>query len=95
MTALAIMQLLPERARLSGQILFDGRDLTQTSEADMCAIRGRDIGLIFQEPMTALNPLKTVADQIAETFMLHDGIAYAGALDKARAAMPSQAHHCR
>ena len=87
MTALAIMQLLPERALLSGQILFDGRDLTQTSEADMCAIRGRDIGLIFQEPMTALNPLKTIADQIAETFMLHEGIAYADALDKARAAM--------
>jgi peptide/nickel transport system ATP-binding protein len=87
MTALAIMQLLPEHARLSGEILFDGRDLMQTSEAEMCAIRGRDIGLIFQEPMTALNPLKTVADQIAETFMLHEGIAYADALDKARGAM--------
>ena len=87
MTALAIMQLLPERARLSGRIVFDGRDLTQTSEAEMCAIRGRDIGLIFQEPMTALNPLKTVADQIAETFIVHEGIAYADALDKARAAM--------
>jgi peptide/nickel transport system ATP-binding protein len=87
MTALAIMQLLPERAQLSGQIVFDGRDLTKTSEAEMCAIRGRDIGLIFQEPMTALNPLKTVADQIAESFMLHEGFAYANALVKARAAM--------
>lgn len=87
MTALAIMQLLPERTESTGQILFARRDLTQTAEAAMCAIRGRDIGLIFQEPMTALNPLKTVGDQIAESFMLHEGLAYADALDKTRAAM--------
>lgn len=87
MTALAIMQLLPERAVLSGEILFEGENLVTLSEGAMCAVRGGKIGLVFQEPMTALNPLKRVGDQIAETFMLHEGLDYAAALDHARKVM--------
>ena len=87
MTALAIMGLLPERAHVSGEINFQGRNLLTLNEEALCVIRGKDIGLIFQEPMTALNPLKRVGDQIAETFMLHERLSYADALVEARALM--------
>ena len=71
MTALSVMRLLPAGARLAGSILLDGVDLLATSERDMCGIRGRHIGLVFQEPMTALNPVRTIGDQIAEAVRLH------------------------
>ena len=87
MTALAIMGLLPEGANASGDIAFEGRNLLTLDEKALCTIRGKEIGLIFQEPMTALNPLKRVGDQIAESFMLHEGLAYADALIHARALM--------
>lgn len=87
MTALAIMGLLPERTTAEGEINFDGRNLLRLDEKALCAVRGREIGLIFQEPMTALNPLKTIGDQIAESFMLHDNLSYADALVHARAMM--------
>ncbi len=72
MTALAAMQLLPKGAQTSGAVLLDGRDLTQTSESDLCAMRGNDIGMVFQEPMTALNPVHTIGQQVAETIRVHD-----------------------
>ncbi len=56
MTALALMGLLPRGAETRGQILLDGGDLTRLNDRDMCAIRGNRISMIFQEPMTALNP---------------------------------------
>jgi peptide/nickel transport system ATP-binding protein len=73
MTALAIMGLLPDAAQLTGRITLDGADLTAATEAAMCDIRGRAVGMIFQEPMTALNPLQTIGDQVAETIAIHQG----------------------
>jgi peptide/nickel transport system ATP-binding protein len=73
MTALSILRLLPEPpARVSGEVLFDGRDLMRLPKSDMPAIRGKDIGMIFQEPMSSLNPLMTIGDQIDEAIMLHE-----------------------
>jgi peptide/nickel transport system ATP-binding protein len=71
MTALAIAGLLPDRAKLSGEIVLDGVRLSATTEAEYCGIRGRDIGIVFQEPMTALNPLMTIGKQVAETVRIH------------------------
>ncbi|MFV0383450.1 ABC transporter ATP-binding protein [Paracoccus sp. (in: a-proteobacteria)] len=84
MTALAIMGLLPQGARSGGQVLLDGQDLLTTPETDLCAIRGRRIGMIFQEPMTALNPLMTIGDQVAEVLRIHHRMARGPALGRAR-----------
>ena len=74
-TALAILRLLQPPARvLGGQILFEGRDLLQLTESEMRGVRGGRISLIFQEPMTALNPTMRVGDQIAEALTSH-GVA--------------------
>ena len=73
-TALALMGLLPEGAQVSGSIRFDGRELTRLPETDWCALRGHRIGMVFQEPMTALNPLHTVGRQIGESLRLHKGL---------------------
>src|SRR5207344_2158401 len=70
-TALALMGLLPEGARVTGSIRLDGRELVGLDEGTMCTLRGRRIGMVFQEPMTALNPLHTVGHQIAEPLRLH------------------------
>jgi peptide/nickel transport system ATP-binding protein len=70
-TALALMGLLPEGAAVSGSIRLDGQELTALDDAAMCTLRGRRIGMVFQEPMTALNPLHTVGHQIAEPLRLH------------------------
>ncbi|MDY0242252.1 MAG: ABC transporter ATP-binding protein [Rhodospirillaceae bacterium] len=73
-TALALIGLLPPSARIEGRILFEGRDLLALSEPDWCALRGRHIGMIFQEPMTALNPAMRIGAQIAEGLVLHRGL---------------------
>jgi peptide/nickel transport system ATP-binding protein len=78
-TALALMGLLPEGARVSGSIRFDGQELTTLDEAAMCRLRGGRMGMIFQEPMTALNPLHTIGRQIAEPLRLHKGLSDAAA----------------
>ena len=70
-TALAIMSLLPPQSTVSGQILLEDQDLLLLKENRLCNIRGNRIGMIFQEPMTALNPVQTIGYQIAETLMLH------------------------
>jgi peptide/nickel transport system ATP-binding protein len=70
-TALALMGLLPEGARVGGSIRLDGRELVNLSEGALCELRGRRIGMVFQEPMTALNPLHTVGRQIGESLKLH------------------------
>jgi peptide/nickel transport system ATP-binding protein len=71
MASLAIMQLLPQGARLAGDIRLDGKSLIGKSDAEMGALRGHDIGMVFQEPMTALNPVMTIGDQVAETVRIH------------------------
>ena len=71
MTALSVMRLLPEASRAQGRISFDGIDILAASEDRMCALRGDDIGMVFQEPMTALNPLKTIGEQVAEGIRWH------------------------
>ncbi len=71
MTALATIGLLPQGAATSGQILLDGTDLLTLDEAQMCARRGNAMGMVFQEPMTALNPLQTIGRQVGETLRLH------------------------
>ncbi|HEX7913481.1 MAG TPA: dipeptide ABC transporter ATP-binding protein [Paraburkholderia sp.] len=73
-TALSILRLLSD-AEVSGSIRFDGEELLTRSEREMRGLRGSDIAMIFQEPMTALNPLYTVGDQIAETIVVHDGVS--------------------
>lgn len=72
-TALSILRLLPERTGQirTGEIIFDGEDLTKTLEADMQKIRGERISMIFQDPMTSLNPVHTIGDQIYEALTLH------------------------
>jgi peptide/nickel transport system ATP-binding protein len=71
MTALALMGLLPDGATATGDIRLDGKPLLGQPEADWCATRGNDIAMIFQEPMTALNPVQTIGDQVAETLTIH------------------------
>jgi oligopeptide/dipeptide ABC transporter ATP-binding protein len=81
LTALALMGLLPPRAvrAASGRILFDGRDLLQTPEHELCALRGNRMAMIFQEPMSSLNPVLTVGWQVAETVRVHRGVSQAEA----------------
>jgi microcin C transport system ATP-binding protein len=81
-TALSILRLLSD-AQVSGSIRFDGVDLLGKSEREMRGMRGSDIAMIFQEPMTALNPLYTVGDQIAETIVVHDGVSASEARKRA------------
>lgn len=85
MTALAIMGLLPEGiGRIaSGKIIFDGEDLTQASEKRLRDLRGNDISMIFQEPMTSLNPVYTVGEQIAEVLREHENLGKKAAYDAA------------
>ncbi len=70
-TSLAILRLLPPQARVTGTIDFEGRDLLDASENHMRELRGSAIAMIFQEPMTALNPVMRVGDQIAEAVLAH------------------------
>ncbi|WP_454285898.1 ABC transporter ATP-binding protein [Rhizobium arsenicireducens] len=74
--ALAIVGLLPGVAKASGTIALVGENLLQASEERLCEIRGNRIGMIFQEPMTALNPAMTVGDQIAEGLVWHRGLSW-------------------
>ncbi len=82
-TASSIMRIVPEPPGkiVGGQILFQGQDLTQLSQKAMRRIRGRSIAMIFQEPMTSLNPVYTVGNQIAEMFILHRGMNKRTAMD--------------
>ncbi|WP_375280355.1 ABC transporter ATP-binding protein [Pseudooctadecabacter sp.] len=83
MTALAIMGLLPKGSATTGTITFEGGDLLQTSEPDLCDIRGNDIGMVFQEPMTALNPVHTIGSQVAETIRIHTKASKSDAMAQA------------
>ncbi|HUK86961.1 MAG TPA: ATP-binding cassette domain-containing protein, partial [Terriglobales bacterium] len=70
-TALALLRLLPTQARVTGEIRFQGRDLLAASEEEMRQVRGAGISMIFQEPMTALNPVMRVGEQVAEAVLAH------------------------
>ena len=85
MTALGIMGLLPEQVGriASGTILFDGEDLTQASDARLREIRGNEISMIFQEPMTSLNPVYTIGEQIAEVLRRHQALSKQAAWGRA------------
>jgi peptide/nickel transport system ATP-binding protein len=100
-TALAVMRLLPAGGRItSGRIVLGDRDITSLSESQMRQVRGNEIGMIFQDPMTSLNPTMTVGDQIAETVRHHQGGSRRAAWDRAvsvlgRVGMPSPARQAR
>ncbi|WP_127523386.1 dipeptide ABC transporter ATP-binding protein [Mesorhizobium sp. Z1-4] len=85
MTALTVMQLLPHAAKASGRVTFDGIDILAAPEDAMNSLRGDDIGMVFQEPMTALNPVKTIGEQVAEGIRWHTGANRADAEARARA----------
>ena len=81
-TSLTVMRLLPElTARVQAEkVAFLGRDLLAMTQADMCAVRGADMAMIFQEPMTSLNPVFTVGDQVAESILAHEQVSKAEAM---------------
>lgn len=87
MTALAVLGLTPPRATMSGDILLNGKIISGVSDAVMQQVRGRDVGVIFQEPMTALNPVMTIGDQVAETVRVHSQASRKAALAVARAVL--------
>ena len=87
MTARAIMQLLPPGARMSGSVTLRGDTLSSMNARQMQSVRGRDVGMIFQEPMAALNPLMRIGDQVAETVQLHRRVSRRAAQDEARMAL--------
>ncbi|MCA1320089.1 ABC transporter ATP-binding protein [Bacillus tianshenii] len=84
-TSLSIMGLVPSPGGkiVGGEILFDGTDLTKLTESQLCKVRGNDISMIFQEPMTSLNPVLTIGEQITEVLMLHQKMTKTAAVKKA------------
>ncbi|MCW0236250.1 MAG: ABC transporter ATP-binding protein [Ferrovibrio sp.] len=75
LTALALMGLLPDGAATAGQVRYAGRNLLAADEQELCTLRGNRLAMIFQEPMTSLNPLHRIGDQIAEPLQLHLGMS--------------------
>lgn len=71
-TALSLLRILPRTARVSGEIIFDGKNLQEMTEEQMRQVRGEKIAMIFQDPMTALNPVQTVGKQIEEALRIHN-----------------------
>jgi peptide/nickel transport system ATP-binding protein len=84
-TAMSILKLvpMPPGRIVAGQVLWDGRDLVPLPPGEMQKLRGREIGVVFQEPMTALNPVYTVGEQICEGLRLHEGLSKAAAMARA------------
>ncbi len=84
MTALSLLRLLPEPGRVvGGEIRLSGRDILRLPDVEMRRIRGNEISMVFQEPMTSLNPVLRIGEQIAEVLRLHEGLGDQQALDKA------------
>ncbi|HEY5634284.1 MAG TPA: ABC transporter ATP-binding protein [Burkholderiaceae bacterium] len=85
-SALSVMRLVsdnPKQTQMSGSVRFDGTELTELSERQMRAVRGNRISMIFQEPMTSLNPVLTIGDQIAESVRIHQRLSRKAAWDRA------------
>ena len=87
MTSLAVLGLTPPRATLTGDIRLNGQLVSGAPDAALQKVRGRDVGIIFQEPMTALNPVMTIGDQVAETVRLHKKVSRKEALAVARSVL--------
>ena len=87
MTALSVLQLLPQGAEYHGRIDVDGQDMLSLKEARLCALRGKAVGMVFQEPMTALNPLQPIGQQVAETILIHEKVSRAEAMRRAAEAL--------
>jgi peptide/nickel transport system ATP-binding protein len=87
-TSMAILRLLPRRASVTGSISLDGRELTSLSETAIREVRGRDVSMIFQEPMTSLNPSFTIGFQIGEVLRRHEGMSRKQANERAVACSP-------
>jgi len=87
MTALAVMGLVPPGGHIGGSVKLDGKELVGLDDTDYQRIRGARVAMIFQEPMTALNPVLTVGDQIAEVLILHKGMDRKAAWDRAVACL--------
>jgi oligopeptide/dipeptide ABC transporter ATP-binding protein len=84
MAAMSIMRLLPRNAFIAGgEIRFGGRDLVKLSEAELRKVRGNDIGIVFQDPMTSLNPTMTIGKQIAEGVLIHRDVSHDAAMARA------------
>ncbi|KGH32016.1 ABC transporter [Comamonas testosteroni] len=83
LTALALMGLLPEHAQVDGSIQLDGQELLGLSERQLCALRGNRMAMVFQEPMSALNPVHSIGRQVAEPLRLHLGMSRAQARARA------------
>src|SRR5215831_19097420 len=84
MTALSIMRLLPPGGHIvDGKIVLDGKEISALSDNDMRHVRGNEVGMIFQDPMTSLNPTMRIGDQISETVLLHRGATQAEARERA------------
>ena len=85
-TALGVMRLVPNPPGrvVKGKVVYDGEDLLQISEEKMRTIRGNKISMIFQDPMTSLNPVMTVGDQIAEVILIHENVSKAESVTKAK-----------
>jgi len=83
LTALSILRLLPQGAHVQGGIIFRGRDLLSLSEKELQDIRGKEIAMVFQEPMTSLNPVFTIGRQIAEVLIYHEGLTKKEAMERA------------
>ncbi len=82
-TSLAIMRLLPPQARVTGKITFDGKELLALPAEEIRRMRGSGISMIFQEPMTALNPVMRIGDQVAEAVLAHEKVRRRVAMDRA------------
>ena len=87
MTALSAIQLLPKGAICRGQVRLGGQDMLALSERTLCRVRGNEVGMVFQEPMTALNPLHTIGRQVAETILIHEDVTRSEALRRAAQAL--------
>ncbi|OAN43533.1 ATP-binding cassette domain-containing protein [Microbacterium sp. H83] len=83
LTALALLGLLPDGAEASGSIRWNGVELIGMPDRELARLRGDDIGIVFQEPRTALNPIRTVGRQIAESIRIHEGVGRREARDRA------------
>ncbi|MDQ1122887.1 ATP-binding cassette domain-containing protein [Microbacterium trichothecenolyticum] len=83
LTALAILGLLPDGAKATGSVRWNGREILGLPDRELARLRGDDIGMVFQEPRTALNPLRTVGRQIGESVRIHEGVSRREALRRA------------
>jgi peptide/nickel transport system ATP-binding protein len=83
LTALAVLGLLPEGVNAEGSIRWNDRELIGMSDRDLATLRGDEIGIVFQEPRTALNPIRSIGRQIAESIRIHEGLGRREALERA------------